>query len=371
LSLDIEVKHKKMTRFLCQELLYEYISGVLDTRRQEDVREHLAECKESQRELEKLKKGLAFSQKASHFQVSPKLHQALLNFEPQWQKRLREWTLWSSERGWKMLPYAFITLTIVLGLVVTKPWKRQEAPEITLAEQLQKEPDMIAQDQGKPIAAPVTTPEDATKPAPIEAKPAEIPLAAAPIKPKQAAPITPPSDTKPTSPVPLIAKKDVAVAASAVMINTTSPNVLPKPEVAQVAATQPSTQKMLKPAEIINEPGEERLKEPIAGMRGSLTRGEIDVNDFSNSWQAIRDKIIALDGKVAGNVELGWLRRPDQAYFHFTLPESNYSELELYLSTFGPVRFSKERHPRVMPEGQIRIILTVKDAVTHESGETP
>jgi hypothetical protein len=270
-----------------------------------------------------------------------------------------------------MLPYAFITLTIVLGLVVTKPWKRQEAPEITLAEQLQKEPDMIAQDQGKPIAAPVTTPEDATKPAPIEAKPAEIPLAAAPIKPKQAAPITPPSDTKPTSPVPLIAKKDVAVAASAVMINTTSPNVLPKPEVAQVAATQPSTQKMLKPAEIINEPGEERLKEPIAGMRGSLTRGEIDVNDFSNSWQAIRDKIIALDGKVAGNVELGWLRRPDQAYFHFTLPESNYSELELYLSTFGPVRFSKERHPRVMPEGQIRIILTVKDAVTHESGETP
>jgi anti-sigma factor RsiW len=342
LSLDIEVKHKKMTRFLCQELLYEYVSGVLDTRRQEDVREHLAECKESQRELEKLKKGLAFSQQASHLQVSPKLHQALLNFEPQWQKQLREWTLWSSERGWKMLPYAFITLTIVLGLVVAKPWKRQEAPEITLAEQLQKEPDMIAQDQGKPVAAPVTTPEDATKPAPVEAKPAEIPLAA-----------------------------DVAVAASAVMINTTSPNVLPKPEVAQLARTQPSTQKAPKPTEIINEPGEERSKEPISGMRGWLTRGEIDVNDFSNSWQAIRDKIIALNGKVAGSVELGWLRRPDQAYFHFTLPESNYSELELYLSTFGPVRFSKERHPRVMPEGQIRIILTVKDAVTHESGETP
>jgi hypothetical protein len=343
-----------MTRFLCQELLYEYVSGVLDARRQEDVREHLAECKESQRELEKLKKGLAFSQKASHLQVSPKLHQALLNFEPQWQKRLREWTLWSSERGWKMLPYAFVVLTIVLGLVVTKPWKKQETPEITLAEQLQKEPDMIAQDRGKPMAAPVTTPEDATKPAPVETKPAEIPVAAAPATAKQAAPITPPSDTKPTSPIPLIAKKDVAVAASAVTVNTTSPNVLPKPEAAKV------------------ELGEERSKEPISGMRGSLTRGEIDVGDFTNSWQAIRDKIVALDGKVAGNVELGWLRRPDQAYFHFTLPESNYSELELYLGTFGPVRFSKERHPRVMPEGQIRIILTVKDAVTHEgSGQTP
>lgn len=321
-----------MTRFLCQELLYEYVSGVLDTRRQEDVSEHLAECKESQRELEKLKKALAFAQKASRLQVSPKLHQALLNFEPQWQKRLREWSLLSSERGWKMLPYAFVALTIVLGLVVMKPWQKQDAPEVLLAEQLQKEPDMIAQDMGKPMGAPVTTPEDATKPAPVETKPADIPIAAAPSTAKQATPVTPPSDTKPTPPIPTVAKKEVAVAA----------------------ASTPAVK-----------------AEPPSGMRGSLTRGEIDVSDFTNSWQAIRDKIVALDGKVAGNVELGWLRRSDQAYFHFTLPESNYSELELYLGTFGPVRFSKERHPRVMPEGQIRIILTVKDAVTHESGETP
>lgn len=99
--------------------------------------------------------------------------------------------------------------------------------------------------------------------------------------------------------------------------------------------------------------------------RGFLYRAEINVNDFMNSWPSIRDKIVALGGKVAGNVELGWLRRPNEAYFHFSLPESNLNELEIFLGTFSPVRFSKERHPRVMPEGQIRIIMTVKDGMTH------
>lgn len=376
MSLDIEVKHKKMTRFLCQELLYEYVSGVLDARRKEDVQEHLKDCKESQRELEKLKKGLAFASKASQLEVSPKLHQALLNFEPHWQKQLREWTLWSSQRGWKMLPYVFVLITIALGLAVTKPWKRQETPEITLAEQLRKEPDMIAQDQSKPLGAPVTNSEDITKPAPAETKPlaaAPQPVVTAPEIAKQAAPVTPPADTQPTPPVPSIAKKDVGAALTAVAVNTTAPNVLPKPEETKLAAMEAGPQQ--KAATKKNNPSTEELSDrateaPISA-RGSLTRGEIDVTDFSNSWPAIRDKILALDGKVAGNVELGWLRRPDQAYFHFTLPESNYSELELFLGTFGPVRFSNERHPRVMPQGQIRIILTVKDAVTHDSGQTP
>lgn len=364
MSLDVEVKHKKMTRFLCQELLYEYVSGVLDARREQDVQEHLKDCKESQRELDKLKKGLAFASKASQMEVSPKLHQALLDFEPHWQKQLREWTMWSSQRGWKMLPYVFVTITIALGLVVTKPWKRQETPDITLAEQLRKEPDMIAQDQSKPLSEPAPNPPEIAK---------SVDTAKAPELAKQAAPVAPPAETKATPPIPIIAKKDVAAAATSVIVNTTSPNVLPKVEETKAAATTTASQQ--KAAAKKNNPTAEELSDrateaPISA-RGSITRGEIDVSDFSNSWPAIRDKIISLDGKVAGNVELGWLRRPDQAYFHFTLPESNYSELELFLGTFGPVRFSKERHPRVMPEGQIRIILTVKDAVTHDSGQTP
>ncbi|MNL61807.1 hypothetical protein D3C87_1857750 [compost metagenome] len=49
-------------------------------------------------------------------------------------------------------------------------------------------------------------------------------------------------------------------------------------------------------------------------------------------------------------------------YFHFTLPEAKYAELEAFLATYGKARIGKEKHPRVMPDGIIRLILTVDEA---------
>jgi anti-sigma factor RsiW len=109
LSLDREVHraHKKMTKFLCMELMYEYVSGTLDPRREQDIETYLPTDRECQRELERVKRAIAYTHKAAHASVTPALHEALLKFEPQWQKSLREWTLWSSQRGWRALPYVF------------------------------------------------------------------------------------------------------------------------------------------------------------------------------------------------------------------------------------------------------------------------
>ncbi len=109
---------------------------------------------------------------------------------------------------------------------------------------------------------------------------------------------------------------------------------------------------------------DEKPQKPV--VQGALWRANISVVNFSATWPLIRDKIVELGGHVAGSVELGWLRRPNQSYFHFSLPESNQEALREFLSTFGPVRFSKQIHPRVMPEGKIRIILTVKDDLSNE-----
>jgi hypothetical protein len=201
-----------------------------------------------------------------------------------------------------MLPYTIVTLTLLAGLFVFKPWQKSQQTDVMLAEQMRVEPDMFA-----PEPAPATAPALTTPPAPG-------PAASNPVE---------------TAPPP----KSSTVTAAA------------------------------KTAEI-----SEDAKTGAPGItRGFIMRGEIEVSDFANTWPMIRDKIIALGGKVAGNVELGWLRRPDQSYFHFSAPESTLPELELFLGTFGPVRFSKEKHPRLMPEGQIRIILTVKDSITNES----
>jgi len=318
LNPEAEIRQKKLTRFLCQELLYEYANGGLSPKREQEMREYIAGCRDSQREFERLKRGHAYAMRASGVRMSPALREALLNFEPQWQKQLRGWTLWSSQRGWKALPYIVLVLTLVSGIVVFKPWKKSDQSDVMLAEQLKVEPDMIAPPAGdQPV----------------------------PVAPAVAANPPPTPAVAPTPPVPA-----ASVPTSTI---TTSAHSTVAAKAAEVKANDQST-----PAPTVT--------------RGSLLRGNLEVTDFANTWPQIRDKIIALGGKVAGNVELGWLRRPDQSYFHFTLPESNYSELELFLGTFGPVRFDKEKHPRVMPQGQIRIILTVKDSITDESpSETP
>lgn len=320
-------KHKQLTSFLCQELLYEHVTGALDPAKQLAVDDHISGCHESQRELQKLKAGVHYCQVAQTVSISKELSEALINFEPQWKKRFREWSVWSSERGWRALPYLFVAISLALGLYITKPWNKEIHREVILAEQLRKEPDMLPPNSPElealagHVAKPKQTPETEklNTPAPTIVVEAET-------KPSEAEPQTPPTQPKDKAPV--------------VAVNN------PKPVTTA-----------------IDEEGKIHNHEP----KGYIFRGVIQVSDFSNTWPVVREKIVALGGRVAGNVELGWLRKPTQSYFHFVLPEKNQAELELFLSTFGQVRFNRERHPRVMPEGEVRIILTVKDGATNEA----
>ncbi len=49
-------------------------------------------------------------------------------------------------------------------------------------------------------------------------------------------------------------------------------------------------------------------------------------------------------------------------YYHFTMPEAKYQELVTFLSTYGKSKIGGEKHPRVMPDGIIRMIITVDEA---------
>src|SRR5262249_12460050 len=149
---------KKLTKFLCQELLYEFVTHNLDSAREKEVTDYLATCRDSTRELDNLNKGLRFAMVGAKVKISPALRHALENFEPQWKKRLRAWTLWSSQRGWRSLPYVFLAAVIGLGIVVARPLINKPREDFTLAEQLKKEPDML------PRNAPVEAPPPAAEP---------------------------------------------------------------------------------------------------------------------------------------------------------------------------------------------------------------
>mgnify|MGYP006257688213 CR=1 FL=1 len=100
---------------------------------------------------------------------------------------------------------------------------------------------------------------------------------------------------------------------------------------------------------------------PAAGG-GFLYRGELEVTNLSVVGPKITEKIKELGGRKAGGVELGWQKSPTSTYYHFTLPEAKYQELSNFMGTYGKTHLNKEKHPRVMPDGIIRLIITVDEA---------
>lgn len=94
---------------------------------------------------------------------------------------------------------------------------------------------------------------------------------------------------------------------------------------------------------------------------GFIYRGELKITNLDVNSQRITDKILELGGRKAGQVELGWKRDDKTLYYHFTIPEAKYSELNEFLMLYGKPQITKDKHPRVMPEGILRLILTVDE----------
>ncbi|HEY1079346.1 MAG TPA: hypothetical protein VGE46_04585, partial [Bdellovibrio sp.] len=101
----------------------------------------------------------------------------------------------------------------------------------------------------------------------------------------------------------------------------------------------------------------------VAGVGGGfLYRGDIAVTNIAVIGPKITDKIAELGGRKAGSVELGWQKTPTSMYYHFTIPEAKYQDLLNFLGTYGKPKIAKEKHPRVMPDGIVRLIITLDEA---------
>lgn len=305
MNLEISGKHMKVTRFICHELLYELLTGRLDPEKRAEMEAFISSDKESQRELERLDRGMTYAEEMRKVRVSQDLHDALMDFEPHWKRVLWTWTMASTQRGWKVLPYFFIAGALILGLIVTKPWRASRS-EVVLVEQPKK--DVMMAPDG---AAPAKSPEIATP-------------------------------TRPTPMGPALSATEVPAAVPTQFVDLTPKSA---PSLTTTAASA-------------NE-------DPEPEPAGWVYRAQMEVGNFTDTWNAVRDQIDEMDGKPATDAELATLAKPDEAVFNFSLPESKKEDLTNYLKTFGPVRFHKVHDPRVMPDGEIRIILTIKD-----NGET-
>ncbi|MGZ3726737.1 MAG: hypothetical protein ACXWQQ_13100 [Pseudobdellovibrio sp.] len=121
----------------------------------------------------------------------------------------------------------------------------------------------------------------------------------------------------------------------------------PKPVIAQ--NTPPPTP----PPQVKEVPKE-------AQSEGGLYRGTLNVTNLAEINEKIKEKMNSMGAVKAGEVELGWMKSSQMAYYHYTLPEKNMAEVEQYLKQLGSLQLKFEKHPRKVPAGTRRFIIEVK-----------
>ena len=93
---------------------------------------------------------------------------------------------------------------------------------------------------------------------------------------------------------------------------------------------------------------------------GGLFRGTLVVKDLKGSNEKLIAKMVAMGAKKAGEVELGWLKSNNLAYYHFIISDQNIPETKAYLTELGVLKIRFESHPRLIPGGNKRFIIEVK-----------
>ncbi|MBK7845151.1 MAG: hypothetical protein IPJ71_15950 [Bdellovibrionales bacterium] len=345
---SISPPKRKLSRFLARKMLYDFITGNLDSARMAAVEEFVLQDWETKRELEHIQEGLKYCNELSFTKISQPLIEEIRDHKDLW-GRMREGRLWKDWPDAVKWGIEAILISSIAGLVAIKiPWGRvgellpKASDKVILVEVEKSDKDKQettdkgneGSDEGeghvsaslnvtttpvKPLGPPADSPDKADK-APKLAK-------------------SPPS----AKPVVSAAKSDSS------RHEDSEARHLEDEEVDSSGAAEVDSEERAQSSTPSDKP-----------MKNFVYRAFMSLDKLEDGSSRIASEIKRLGGVKAGQVELGW-KKPKGSYFHFSIPESNYEELLKMLRTFGPVRIDKEPHWRVVPQGQIRFILWVED----------
>lgn len=323
-KLSLSKKGKReVSPFVGHELLYDHLMGNLDQEREAAVTDHLKFSRDAQLDLTKIQVGLQYAEKLSETVVSQPIMEQI-GIPSNYLTVLMQKSQF--ERWPQGLKWGLEALVVVAGIVIVltlTPWQKvvqfgmsTGSKDVILAEVSKTENATAVEEKPQFLdegIKPGATPE---------------PVAAASV-----APVASPSVAAKATPA-----KTVLAAAPVAKVPTPAPKAEPAPKVDTAAETAAS-----------------------ATGGGFLYRGDVAVTNIAVVGPKITEKINELGGRKAGAVELGWQKTGTSMYYHFTIPEARYQDLLSFLSVYGKPALSKEKHPRVMPDGIIRLILTVDE----------
>ncbi len=299
------MKKRQLSNFMTQEMLYDYVTDHLDPDRRQLVEEEIQKSTEIHQDLMKIMSGIQYIERLSEADISDLLMEGVRRRMTYWEqvKKTLSAENWPPFFKWTLEAVLVISSVVIVSLLV--PWAqvkdfvmRQSQNDIVLAEISKSQRKSLSEDLNALENQDKGSFEDEVTPA---APPAEVPTA--------------PVDAK--SPTP-----------------------------AKTASAQ-------------QKPVSAKIEEPK--QKGFLYRGTLSVVNVEVGAAKLRDKVVELGGRKAGQVELGWKRNQGDYYFHFTIPESKLIELEEYFKTLGTTQLSRDPHPRVMPDGIIRLIITAEE----------
>ncbi|WP_413576587.1 zf-HC2 domain-containing protein [Bdellovibrio sp. HCB290] len=306
-----------MSPFIGHELLYDYLSGVLDEERKLAVEDHVKFSRDAQLDLNKIQNGEVYAKQLSSTIVSQPIIEQINTPSTYLTVLMQKSNFDRWPQGLKWGLEALVVVGVIVTLLTVAPWQKVlqigmsgGSKEVVLSEVSKTE--KVAQYEDKPQFVDEEPKTD---------KPLQVP-----------------------KPMPTAEVK----ASPAASVAAAKPSMTPAATAAAVAvAAKKETEKDDESAS--------------AASGGYLYRGEIALTNLSVVGPKITEKIKELGGRKAGSVELGWQKSPTSTYYHFTLPEAKYQDLTTFLGTYGKVNLTKEKHPRVMPDGIIRLIITVDE----------
>lgn len=319
----IKRKSRTLSRFLCQEMMYDYVTDNLDEERKQAMKDYIQRSEETQEDLEAFQEALNYCEQLSHLTPTEPLIEKVKSQSSLSKKMIGalSWNNWPQPVKWTL--QGALVSVLAAGVAIFLPW---ESLQIDLDLKSKGSPLYVAETQTPDVNQEQESPNSEANTESSEPQPSES------SETKVAAQEDPqPVEEPKSSPEP--AKKSESVE------NTVAENNNEEEVEAEVSKSRSAVVK--------------------SNLKGSLTRMYMTVKDFKEFSLVVEDFIRSVGGSKAGQVELGWEKNQNTRYFHFTIPEKDYPNLMQLLRAKADTRVMRTPHSRVMPEGKMRLILEI------------
>lgn len=320
---------RRLTPFIANEMLFDFATDQLDPQRKAALEAFLKDDIESQNLLESIRRGIAYAESLKSLELTDAVMVELEQAENivSLSKRLARWSEWPDSLRWSII--ALFVSVCTSAVVVLIPWK--SIPLFRSGPTFDSGTIEIARIETRPNKGD------------SDGLVANVD-----------------NEAKDDESGPLEGSGDEEFSAEASGAVPPAPPVLPPPTIVAVAPPAPKTVAQT-PAHVAG-PATTTGATTINATKSSRSfvyRAFMTLSDLEDIAPKITQQMKELGAEKAGEVELGW-RRGSGRYYHFTIPELSEQKLLESLRVYGPVRISKDPHPRVMPEGQVRFILWIE-----------